>query len=440
MLKRDEYIITVRRFYYPLFCGLVFDGYGNKKNFEGILKTPFSLKNIVYIDTAWHYSIEDIDTAAKLFLSALKAPGHLDYVINEFKRREDNLIASSTKSIEAYFRAYEEFMPALNLVFSIDKSANLLLKEALGKKLPDDELEALMNRLNIPMMVNFHKQEEYDLVMSSDLQKHVENYAWMHSRYGQVSEYTVKDAQEKLAEINKDEFLKKWKEDKENLSKTIAYAKDLLKEESYLVDIFQYIIYYRTQRTDIMSKSSFLAASILKQEAESKKLTYDQFLRCLPEEILNNKIPSIEVLNERIKNCAVLLDEGKTRAASGSEFDQLMKFFDETIEAVSEFKGNVACKGIVKGIARIIKTNEDFSRVMDGDILVASMTTPNMVPIMKKASAFVTDEGGVTCHAAIISREMNKPCIIGTKIATKALKDGDMVEVDANTGVVKILK
>jgi pyruvate,water dikinase len=59
---------------------------------------------------------------------------------------------------------------------------------------------------------------------------------------------------------------------------------------------------------------------------------------------------------------------------------------------------------------------------------------------MQKAAAFVTDEGGLTCHAAIVAREMKKPCIIGTKIATKVLKDGDMVEVDANKGIVKILK
>ena len=68
------------------------------------------------------------------------------------------------------------------------------------------------------------------------------------------------------------------------------------------------------------------------------------------------------------------------------------------------------------------------------------MTHPQMISGMIKASAFVTDEGGVTCHAAIVSREMNKPCIIGTKVATQVLKDGDVVEVDANNGVVKILK
>ncbi|NTU99308.1 hypothetical protein HGA64_04895, partial [Candidatus Falkowbacteria bacterium] len=59
---------------------------------------------------------------------------------------------------------------------------------------------------------------------------------------------------------------------------------------------------------------------------------------------------------------------------------------------------------------------------------------------MKKAAAFVTDEGGVTCHAAILARELKKPCIIGTKIATSVLQDGDLVEVDADNGVVRILK
>jgi pyruvate,water dikinase len=59
---------------------------------------------------------------------------------------------------------------------------------------------------------------------------------------------------------------------------------------------------------------------------------------------------------------------------------------------------------------------------------------------MQKAAAFVTDEGGLGCHAAIISRELKKPCIVGTKIATKVLKDGNLVVVDANKGTVKILK
>jgi pyruvate, water dikinase len=65
------------------------------------------------------------------------------------------------------------------------------------------------------------------------------------------------------------------------------------------------------------------------------------------------------------------------------------------------------------------------------------MTTPDFVPIMGKAGAIITDEGGITCHAAIVSREMKIPCVVGTEIATKVLKDGDLVEVDADNGVVR---
>jgi phosphoenolpyruvate synthase/pyruvate phosphate dikinase len=80
-----------------------------------------------------------------------------------------------------------------------------------------------------------------------------------------------------------------------------------------------------------------------------------------------------------------------------------------------------------------------FKGFNKGDVLVATWTEPKYTPIMKLASAIVTDEGGLTSHAAIVSRELNIPCVIGTKNATKVLKTGDMVEVDANNGVVKII-
>ena len=74
-----------------------------------------------------------------------------------------------------------------------------------------------------------------------------------------------------------------------------------------------------------------------------------------------------------------------------------------------------------------------------GDILVSIATRPEMLPVMKKAAAIVTDEGGITCHAAIVSRELKIPCIVGTQTATSVLKDGDKVEVDTEKGVVKTL-
>lgn len=107
---------------------------------------------------------------------------------------------------------------------------------------------------------------------------------------------------------------------------------------------------------------------------------------------------------------------------------------------VSEITGRVANPGIVRGIARVLLSSTEIARVQVGDILVTAMTTPDFVPAMKTAAAIVTDEGGIICHAAIVSRELGKPCIIGTKIATKVLKEGDLVEVDAEKGIVRIVK
>ena len=102
-------------------------------------------------------------------------------------------------------------------------------------------------------------------------------------------------------------------------------------------------------------------------------------------------------------------------------------------------KGICACPGKIKGKIKIIIT--PYEKIVGKNfILVTAMTTPEFVPLIKKSSAIITDVGGITCHAAIVAREMKKPCIVGTKIATQILKDGDLVEVDANNGIIKILK
>lgn len=109
-------------------------------------------------------------------------------------------------------------------------------------------------------------------------------------------------------------------------------------------------------------------------------------------------------------------------------------------QCIKEIKGQVACSGKVKGIARIVlKMNKDvvFEK---GDILITICSSPDFMPILKRAAGIVADEGGVTSHAAILSRELKIPCIIGTKIATKILKDGDLVEVDAEKGIVRKIK
>jgi pyruvate,water dikinase len=149
---------------------------------------------------------------------------------------------------------------------------------------------------------------------------------------------------------------------------------------------------------------------------------------------------------QRRKACMYLIKGGCKEFYFG---DEALEKFEIEIPAenysnMKEVRGMIACKGIVQGTVKVVSPLDNQSKalakVSDSDILVTGMTRPHMLPAMKKAAAFVTDEGGITCHAAIISREMNKPCVIATRVATKIFKDGDLVEVDADKGIVKILE
>ncbi len=104
---------------------------------------------------------------------------------------------------------------------------------------------------------------------------------------------------------------------------------------------------------------------------------------------------------------------------------------------VTEVQGMVAFAGSVKGKVVIVRDGYDSMQVEVGDILVAGMTNITWLPAMLRCAAIVTDEGGITCHAAITARELEKPCITGTKNATNVFKTGDLVEIDGTTGTVR---
>ena len=171
---------------------------------------------------------------------------------------------------------------------------------------------------------------------------------------------------------------------------------------------------------------------------QMKYLSYQETFDLLDKKSKVNK----SEINQRIKSCLWFQE--------GSLFDQIpglkaTKLKEELLQTkaqkmVDDFRGMAASKGVAKGPVCIVKSVKDCYKVKKGDVIVAVMTRPDYVQAMKKAVAVVTNEGGVTCHAAIVAREIGIPCVIGTKIATEVLKDGIMVEVNANHGVVKILK
>lgn len=174
-----------------------------------------------------------------------------------------------------------------------------------------------------------------------------------------------------------------------------------------------------------------MADRYLREECKKLNLNYEDAVFLIPSEFEAQKNTGIRKFNgvrymEVTNDGQIDLDENIWNGLITEAED-------------SEVKGVVASKGKVVGTVKIILGANDFHKMEQGDILVTSMTRPDFVPVLGKCGAIVTNEGGVTCHAAIISREMKIPCIIGTKNSTKILKDGDKVEVDAEKGIVKII-
>lgn len=113
-----------------------------------------------------------------------------------------------------------------------------------------------------------------------------------------------------------------------------------------------------------------------------------------------------------------------------------IKSGDLKISQTPILSGSAASPGIGTGSVKILKSPKEIEKIKKGDVLVAPMTSPDYVPAMKKSAAIITDEGGQTSHAAIVSRELGVPCVVGTKNATKILKDDEIVTVNGETGQI----
>jgi len=204
----------------------------------------------------------------------------------------------------------------------------------------------------------------------------------------------------------------------------------------------------------ILQKARLAAEPVLNRTEEfmetfagllSKKIKCDRkSILCLTKFEIENyftkgKLPKKSTLEQRYKKSALLHDKKSSGVFGGTNVNKIEKLVHQP-QDTNQLKGATAFSGKVTGIVKIITNPQKNKNFKKGEILVTGATRPEFLPIMLKAAAFITDAGGILSHAAITARELKKPCIIGTKIATKVFKDGDLVEVDANKGVVRKIK
>jgi pyruvate,water dikinase len=173
-------------------------------------------------------------------------------------------------------------------------------------------------------------------------------------------------------------------------------------------------------------------------------LAFNDIIYLLPTEIMDyltkGKTVSKTTIEDRQRGYALISANNiETQLLTREKLDELKATLIHP-EDGHIVKGACASRGSVSGRAMIVKDRSELDKIKEGDILVARLTTPDFISAIKRASAIITDLGGVSSHAAIVARELKKPCITGTRNATKIFKDGDMVKVDADKGIVELIQ
>ncbi|MFH1236045.1 MAG: PEP-utilizing enzyme, partial [Parcubacteria group bacterium] len=205
----------------------------------------------------------------------------------------------------------------------------------------------------------------------------------------------------------------------------------------------------RIEHENAFSRITYSSASLRAEAARRLRLSRDEYRRLKLEEVTaalrGEKLPLKKLSDSRSRHYVVVLGMQRCHVFAGKDADALMRQISyaktpkkkRSKNSTRMITGICGSQGSAQGRVRIVSRIEDIGKLQQGEVLVTQNTTPTFLPAMKKSVAVITDEGGITCHAAIVSRELGIPCVIGTKNATQVLKNGQKVNVDATRGIVK---
>ncbi|MFH0970733.1 MAG: PEP/pyruvate-binding domain-containing protein [Candidatus Diapherotrites archaeon] len=482
-VKSGKMKAVVTRRYGILISDMFVSGLSRPKSFEQLMElNDFYLTTGVFTDK-WCFGKEIHDLGQRLFDKEMTKQGSVLNVFDTIysigeelklfseKMKVTNFSSFSNDKLMDTFREfvkkYELFSIAL-AGWGLQGPVEMAIRERLkGSNDLDEELSIL----TFPTKKNFAALEQRNvLLIASELQKkkvevttveklphnfsqkirsHLDEFGWMNTRGGIDDPWTEAQFFERLKDLCQTDCGAKLREldkfERESIRNSEALLRKLSADKvfSNLVSIAKELVYYRTYRTDYLSLAFANVRPLIEEIAKRKRLSWKEILAYRPDELLGNVILSNNEIELREKGFVIITVE-PDKVIFETNPKKMIELEEEHLEKerlnLDELKGTTAYKGKIVGKVVLIQSKSDFQKVKEGAIIVTTMTTPDMAPVMQKAAAFITDEGGITCHAAVVAREMKKPCIIGTKVATQLLKNEMVVEVDADNGVIRIAK
>jgi phosphohistidine swiveling domain-containing protein len=345
----------------------------------------------------------------------------------EFRTLFNALLEPSKPSYVSYEQI--SLLKIARAVIDNPKCRELFLKNEIDtSKIPKDIAELLEN----------HRKEFFYTVIN-----------YYHGEAGTVGTFVKKIGEILRSKIDIDEQIMI---ETERYSQNNRAREDIIDKYSFdqetkkIIQIIVATSHWQDDRKKYMMHGVYYQNLALEKVSKRFKIPLDILKRCLPMEITPENMEDFDLQEgkKRVEEFAVHIwregDQLKYRVFLDDDLARLKSALEKKTEVNEDIHGTTASLGKAIGPAKICRTKQDLEQFTQGSILITSMTRPEFVPAMKLSAGIVTDEGGITCHAAIIARELKKPCIIGTKIATKVFKDGDIIEVNANHGIVRIIK
>ena len=381
------------------------------------------------------------------------------------KMRNTNFQKKSLPELKQIFRDFIKIdldrMGPCYLPFVLDEIFEEIIKKELRTKIQEDKIDEYFVVLTTCPKETYSNKEKIKLLelaaeirnknlinnflnkeIVDKIKQHSKDFIWLNQYFLTGKPYTEDEVISRLRKlVEKDTELEKIKSKSkrdENQFNSLVKELNLSEDTVKIAKVSQEHSFARDHFIGASARIYFNFYPLFNEIAKRIGLTYEDFINLKINEIFYFIDKRIE-LDELKKGSGILLNNGKIEVYTGKDIDKL-RDEKENIEGITEIKGQIANKGYAKGRVKIFMGAYDKKEMQRGDILVSTMTTPNLSLFMEKAGAIVTEEGGLTCHAAIIAREMNKPCIIGTKIATSVFKDNDLVEVDAEKGIVRKIR
>lgn len=497
--KQPFWLLILRRKGPLLFNNFVVFGQ-SRKYFQKMLGFDYEIRNFKYVDGEVSIDINEANQLRSLIEKQIaKETKFFGDFINKCSQQCGKLLKLSEQitqiknlrqlkndELREWFEKYTEevlkMMPFLNIISIMERIFEERITDGLGEKLrkkgKTDLLDFYLKALIFPQKDNFVVQHLDELVrIAADIQKQPKlvkafkaetgdvkmwlkkNETALYSKlkrdvkkFGFLNMYCyegqpmkIKDVILRLQELLKEDCGKKLTEIKSRKQQDLKRFKEIITKYKVggklreFIDYAQEYLYFRLYRLDILFMAGCWVRDFVEEIGKRMGLSYDEVVYVWHKEILNflkkGIVPDREEVKKRKEAYVTIFIDGKLTICSGKKALTLLT--KKKIKKVKKIEGRVASLGRHKGKVKIVLSRKEIDKVEDGDVLVSIMTNPYYVPAMIRAGAIVTDEGGILCHAAIVSREFGKPCIVGTKIATQVLKDDDLVEVNASKGIVR---